>query len=307
MPRAIWTGAISFGLVNVPVRMYPAVETSDLEFDLVHVTDGGRIGYRKYCKLEEKLVPDEEIAKGYPVGRDSYVYLDDEDFAAAETKGHHTIEVLDFVPYDEIDPIYFERTSYLGPQDGSEHVYALLLRAMEKSGLVGIARYVLREREHLGCLRPRDGVITLEKMYFADEIRPVKEIAPAKVRVSAKELELAVELVGRFAGSWNPDKYEDTYRSRLLEVIEAKKKGEEIHVEPAGTPEAPGDLVEALRASLEAAKRGGNGKGGRSTASRRSGAKTRRSGAKTRRNGAKSRRNGGKKRSGSRAKASQKR
>jgi DNA end-binding protein Ku len=254
MPRAIWSGAISFGLVNVPVRMYSAIDTGDLEFDLLHVEDGGRIGYRKICKLEDEAVPDDEIVKGYEVDEGEYVYVTDEDFAAAEAEGYRTITIEDFVPYEEIDPIYFERTYYLGPQDGSEKVYALLRRAMEDSGLAGIARYVMRNREHLGCLRIREGVITLEKMYFADEIRPIDEIEPGNVKVGAKELEMAAELIAGFSGKWKPDRYRDTYRDRLLDIIKKKRKGKDVHAEAVREPEPPADLVEALQASVEAAK-----------------------------------------------------
>jgi DNA end-binding protein Ku len=255
MPRAIWTGAVSFGLVNVPVRMYSAIDTTDLEFDLIHEEDGGRIGYRKVCKLEDEPVPDEEIVKGYEVAEGEYVYVSDEDFAAAEAESYRTITIEDFVPYEDIDPIYFERTYYLGPQDGSERVYALLRRAMEDSGLAGIARYVMRNREHLGCLRIREGVITLEKMYFADEIRPIDEIEPGNVRVGAKELEMAADLIASFAGKWKPDRYRDTYRDRLLDVIKKKRKGKDVHAEAVREREAPTDLVEALQASVEAAKK----------------------------------------------------
>ncbi len=262
MPRAIWTGAISFGLVNVPVRMYSAIDEQSLQFNFVHEKDGSRIGYEKYCKLEEKPVPDDEIVKAYEVEKGEYVYMSDEDFEAAEVEGYKTIEITDFVPYDEIDPIYFERTYYLGPQEGSEKVYALLLRAMEDAGLAAVARYVMRERENLGCLRIRDGVIALEKMFFADEIRPTDEITPKRTKVDERELEMAAQLIDRFSGSFDPGKYEDTYRKRLLEIIKAKHKGEEVHVEPVEAPEEPEDLLAALRASLEASKarRGGRRK-----------------------------------------------
>lgn len=252
-PRAIWTGAVTFGLVNAPVRMYSAIDTTDLEFDLLHAEDGGRIGYQKYCKLEDELVTDEEIVKGYEIAKGEYVQVTEEDFAAAEVEGYRTIAIEDFVRYEEIDPIYFERTYYLGPVEGAEHVYALLARAMERSELVGIARYVMRNREHLGCLRIRDGVITLEKMYFADEIRPIDEIKAKKVAVSNKELEMAADLIDRFTRPWRPERYDDTYRDRLLDVIKAKRKGKAIRVEEAEEREAPEDLVEALRASVEAA------------------------------------------------------
>ena len=200
-------------------------------------------------------MPDDEIVKGYEVKEGEFVHVTDEDFAAAEVEGYRTIDIQDFVPYDDIDPIFFERTYYLGPQDGSERVYALLRKAMEESGLAGIASYVMRNREHLGCLRVREGVITLEKMYFADEIRPIDEIDPGSVRVGKEELEMAADLIDRFTGTWKPDRYRDTYRDRLLEVIEAKRKGKDVHVEEVPEREAPDDILTALRESVEAAKK----------------------------------------------------
>jgi DNA end-binding protein Ku len=234
--------------------MYSAIETKDLHFDLVHQPDGGPIGYQKYCKLEDEPVPNEEIVKAYEVERGEYVYLTEEDFAAAEAEGGRTIDVEDFVPYEEIDPIYFERTYHLGPEEGSERVYALFLRALERSGLAGVVRFVMRDREHLGCLRVREGVLTLERMYFADEVRPVEGIALGKVKVDERELELAEQLIDRFSGSWEPERYHDTYRERLLAIVEAKQKGEEVHAERVPEPEEPADLLEALRASVDAAK-----------------------------------------------------
>ncbi|MBD0330148.1 MAG: Ku protein [Thermoleophilia bacterium] len=274
MPRAIWTGSISFGLVNVPVRMHSAIDEQDLDFDLIHEKDGGHIGYQKYCKLEDDVVPTDEIVKGYEVEKGEYVYLSADDFQAAEAENHKTIDIRDFVPYEEIDPIYFERTYYLGPQEGAERVYALLVRAMEESGLAAIATYVLRDRQHLGCLRIRDGVILLEKMFFADEIRPGDEIAPGDVEVDERELEMAAQLIDRFAGTFEPEQYEDTYRARLLEIVEAKRKGEEVHVERTKEPEEPGDLLAALRASLEATK--GGRAAGRSARGKRASAKSER-------------------------------
>src|SRR5215211_4747723 len=153
MPRAIWTGTISFGLVNVPVRMYSAIDEHDLRFHFVHEPDGSRIGYEKLCKLEEKPAPDDEIVKAFELEDGEYVYMSDEDFEAARVEGHRTIEITDFVPFEAIDPIFFERTYYLGPQEGSERVYSLLSRAMEDSGLAGVSNYVMRDRQYLGALR----------------------------------------------------------------------------------------------------------------------------------------------------------
>ncbi len=254
MPRAIWSGSISFGLVNVPVRMFSAIDENDLRFHLIHEPDSSRIGYQKICKNEEKPVPDDEIVKAFEFEKDEYVVLEDEDFEAARTEGVKTIEISDFVPYEEIDPIYFERTYYLGPQDGGEKVYVLLRNAMEKSGLAAIAKYVMRDRQNLGCLRVREGTLTLEKMFFHDELRPVEEIAPKGVRIAKGELEMATALIEQFTGAFKPERYEDTYRAALCKVIKAKRKGETITAPEPEADEQPADLLAALKASVEAAK-----------------------------------------------------
>ena len=255
MPRAIWSGSIAFGLVNAPVKMYSAIDEHDLELHLVHEKDGSPIGYEKVCKKEGKKVPSDEIVKAYEVREGDFVYLTEEDFKAAEEEGYRTIEVLDFVPHDEIDPIVFQRTFYLGPADGAEKVYALLVKAMESSGLSAVARYVFHNKQQLGTLRIRDGVITLENMYFADEIRPTDGIAPSgRVRVDKRELEMAETLIARFTTSFDHTRYEDEYRGRLLEVVKKKRKGEDVHAPPQDERDAPTDLLEALRASVDAAK-----------------------------------------------------
>ncbi len=255
MPRALWTGSISFGLVNVPVRMYSAISETDLRFHLIHEPDGGRIGYQKICKQEGEPVPDDEIVKGFEFEKDEFVVLEDADFEAARTEGVKTIELSDFVPYDDIDPIYFEKTYYLGPQDGGEKVYALLREAMERTGLAGLGKFVMRDRQHLGCLRVREGALTLEKMFFHDEIRPLDEIAPGNVKVGKTELEMATSLIEQFSGEFDPKRYEDTYREALCEVIKAKRKGKTVTAPEPEAEEEPGDLMAALRASVEAAKR----------------------------------------------------
>jgi DNA end-binding protein Ku len=251
MPRAIWSGSISFGLVNVPVRLFSAVSEHTLHFHYVHEKDDSRIGYEKICKLEERPVPDSEIVKAFEYESGEYVYMTDEDFEAAKTEAVRAIEIRDFVPYEQIDPIFFRHTYYVAPQDGAEKVYSLLVRAMEESGLAGIAKFVMRDRQNLGCLRVRDGVITLEQMYFADEIRPVEEVAPERAKVEANELKMAAQLIDSVAGDFDPSQYRDSYRDALCEIIEAKRKGKEVHVAPAEEPEEPTDLMAALRASVE--------------------------------------------------------
>ena len=260
MPRALWTGAISFGLVNVPVRMYSAIAEHDLHFHLIHEPDGSRIGYQKICKAENEPVPEDEIVKAFEFEPGEFVVLTDEDFAAARVEGVKTIEISDFVPYEEIDPIYFERTYYLGPQKGAEKVYSLLRDAMEETGLAAIAKYVLRDRQSLGCLRVRQGTLTLEQMLFHDEIRPLDDVAPDEVEVPKAELDLAIALIEKFTGPFEPERYEDTYRDALCEVIKAKRKGETISSPEPEADEEPADLLAALKASVEAAKRSGGSK-----------------------------------------------
>ena len=253
MPRSIWSGSIAFGLVAIPVRMVTAVSEHSLHFNLLHRKDSSPIGYEKVCKKEGKQVPDDEIVKAYETSKGKYVEIEDEDFEAARAEGYRTFDISDFVAVGEIDPIYFERSYYLLPQEGGEKVYALLVRAMEDAGLAAVGTFVMREREHVGCLRIRGGIVMLERMYFADEIVPADELRPARPRVGKKELEMAKALIDRFTGQFDPSKYQDTYTDRLLEVIQRKRKGETVTVEtpPESEEEAP-DLMTALRASIEA-------------------------------------------------------
>jgi len=256
MPRAIWSGAITFGLVNVPVRMYSAVSEHTLHFHYIHEKDSSPIGYQKICKQEDKPVPDDEIVKAFEYEKGEYVFMDDEDFEAARVQGYKTIDITDFVPYADIDPIYFAKTYYLGPQDGAEKVYSLLVRAMEDSELAGVAKFVMRDRQYLGCLRVREGVITLEQMYFADEVRPVDEINVDGTSVGKEELTMAQRLIESFTREFEPEKYKDTYRDELCAVIKAKRKGKDVHRAPEPEEEEATDLLSALRASIEQARGG---------------------------------------------------
>jgi DNA end-binding protein Ku len=265
-PRAIWTGSISFGLVNVPVRVYTAVHEHKLQFHLVHERDDGPIGYQKVCKLEDKPVDDDEIVKAFEYAKGKYVALTDEDFGAVRVEGQHTIDLEDFVPYEQIDPTFFAHTYLVGPEDGAERPYALLVRAMGESGLAAIGKFVLRNRQYLGCLRVRDGALTLEQMYFADEVDSPATVAPDKrPKVAKRELDLALDLIEGLAGDWDPGKYEDTYHDALAKLIERKRKGQDVHevAEPEEEPEAAADLMEALRQSVARAKSGGKAAGGR--------------------------------------------
>jgi DNA end-binding protein Ku len=260
MPRAIWSGSIVFGLVNVPARIYSAVSEHKLHFNLVHEPDGSPIGYQKICKAEDKPVPDDEIVKAFEYKKGEWVFMEDEDFEAARVEGYRTIEITDFVPYDEIDPIFFAKTYYVGPQDGGERVYALLVQAMEDSGLAGISKFVMRDRQYLGALRVREGVITLEQLYFGDEIRDPESIRPKVGKVEKRELQMAAQLIESYTTEWEPEKYEDTYRDALYAVIERKRKGEDVHRAPEPEEEEPTDIMDALRRSLESRTSGGAGR-----------------------------------------------
>jgi DNA end-binding protein Ku len=277
MPRAIWSGTIAFGLVSAPVRLYSAISEHDLDLHLIHVADGSRIGYVKVCKAEGEPVPDDEVAKGYETNG-KVVLLEDADFEAARGEGAKTIEIRDFVPYEQIDPMYFERTYYLGPQPGAEKVYRLLVEAMEQAGLAAVVEYFFRDREQLGCMRVHDGVLLLEKMYYADEVRPYDEVRPdRRGKLDEAELDLALTLIERFRGDFHPERYEDTYRERLLEVVRRKRRGEAIEAQAPEEEEAPTDLLAALRASVEQAKRSRTG-GGRSDRRGHDGARSKRNG-----------------------------
>jgi DNA end-binding protein Ku len=254
--RSLWSGSISFGLVNAPVRLYSAIQEQQLHFHLLHRKDDSPIGYEKICKKEGKPVPDDEIVKAYEYAKGKFVYVEDEDFAAARVEGFKTIDISDFVPYEDIDPIYFAKTYYVGPDEGAERVYSLLARAMEDSGLAAVAKFVMRDRQHLGVLRVREGVITLEQLYFADEIRDISEIKASRKKVDAKELQMAERLIDSFTSEWKPEKYKDTYRDELTAVVDAKRKGKQVHAgaEVEEEAEAP-DLMTALRQSIDAQKK----------------------------------------------------
>ncbi|HET7127712.1 MAG TPA: Ku protein [Gaiellaceae bacterium] len=261
-PRSLWSGSITFGLVNVPVRVYSAVHEHKLQFHLVHAKDDGPIGYEKVCKLEEKPVPSDEIVKAFEHKKGELVHLTDEDFKAVQVEGQRTIELEDFVPYDEIDPTFFAHTYLVAPGEGAEKTYALLVRAMEESGLAGIGKFVMRNRQYLGCLRVRGKGLTLEQMHFADEVDPPEGVMPDRLpSVPSKELDMALSLISAFSGKWKPEKYKDTYTAELRKVVRAKAQGKEVHRAPETEEEAPPDLMDALRASVEQVQRRSRSRG----------------------------------------------
>ena len=248
--RAIWSGTISFGLVSVPVRMYTATESKELRFHFLDRRDMSPIGYEKVSKESGEAVPSDEVVRAFEVEKGRYVPLEDEDLDRLDVELTHSIDICDFVDLSEIDPIYFRKAYYLLPQDGAEKPYRLLVRALEETGKVGIAKVVIRNKQHLAALRSYDGRLILETMYYADEIRQPEEM-DGKARLQKAEVEMAKSLVENLSEPFEPDKYDDTYRKELLDLIRAKAKGEDL---PEPKEEDEGqvvDLMAALRESVE--------------------------------------------------------
>jgi DNA end-binding protein Ku len=256
MPRSMWKGAISFGLVTIPVAVYPATEEKTLRFNQLHDEDGGRIRYKRVCEKDGEEVPFEHIVKGFEIEKDRYVILTDEDFDAVPVESSRAIDIQQFVDLDEIDPVMFKKSYYLIPDETGAKAYALLREAMSEDGRVGIAKVSFRDKEHLAALRFKDDAFVLETMYWPDEIREADfGAADVHAKVRGQELEMARQLIESLTSDWSPEEYSDEYREQLQKIVEAKVNGEEIEiVEPEPTAKVV-DLMEALKASVAAAKK----------------------------------------------------
>jgi DNA end-binding protein Ku len=263
--RAIWTGALAFGLVNVPVGLYSAREDRSVRFHQFQRGTSARIRYRRVNEETGEQVDYADIVKGYDLGGGQYVIVTPEELEAVEPGRSRTIDISDFVDGAELDPIYFSKTYYLAPQsDQAERAYALLLEAMTRAQKIAIAQFVMRSKQYLAAIRPEADVLVLETLYFADEIRdPIQQIdqLPAAASFSDRDLDMAVQLVESMSSAWQPESYHDTYRERVLELIEDKQAGKEVVTEQQQAPATNVvDLMAALRASIDAAKgRGGGG------------------------------------------------
>jgi DNA end-binding protein Ku len=257
MPRAIWTGAISFGLVNVPVKLYSAVSKKTVRFHQLHAADGVRIQQKRVCPAEDKEVPYEEIVKGYEISPDRYVVITPEELEAIEPRKTKTIDIEDFVDLDEIDPLFYDHPYYLLPGQGAQKPYKLLVEAMRKANKVAVARVVIRTKEQLVAIRPVEDILAMASMNFADEVidpDSFDEAPGEETDTSKREVEMAQQLIDSLTSKFDPSKYSDTYRERVLEMIEAKADGQEIAVQPVEEAEPVPDLMAALEASLAAAK-----------------------------------------------------
>jgi DNA end-binding protein Ku len=261
MARAIWSGAINFGLVSVPVKLYTAVKKKDVAFHQVDEKTGARIRNKRVSEKTGREVPYEQIAKGYEVANDEYVVIEPKELEKLDPEATHTVDIEDFVELEQIDPIYYEHTYYLAPDTGGDKAYALLLKAMKDSGKVAIGRVVIRTKQYLAAIRPYDRALALETMYFPDEIVPLEEIRglPKQQRLSERELKMAKQLIGSLSTDFDADKYHDEYRKRVQDLIKKKAKGQTvtIHEQAKETPKVV-DLIEALKASVE--KSGGSKK-----------------------------------------------
>jgi DNA end-binding protein Ku len=274
MARAIWSGSISFGLVNVPVKVYAAVKQQDLSFHQFEEDTNARIRYKKVSEKTGKEVPSDRIAKGYELSKGHYVMLDPEELESFAPRTTRTIDIEDFVSLEEIDPIYYDHTYYLSPEggEGAERAYSLLLQAMEKQKKVAIGRVVMRGKQYLAAIRPfAEGALALSTMLFYDEVVPIEEIEGLPVKrsgVSDREVKMAAQIIESLTRNWDPERYTDTDREQVLDFIEKKAAGEEVVIEEE--PERPPavDLMAALEASLAAAKKTPAKKSSSSTAKR---------------------------------------
>ncbi len=255
MPRAIWKGAVSFGMVSIPVKLYTATEEKDVAFHMLHRKDHARIRQQRYCPEDEAVIEWNDIVKGYEIAPDQYVVMEPEDFDKVPVDTAHAIEITDFVPLAQIDPIYYQKTYYLEPEKIGAKPFALLREVLKDSKLVALAKVTLRQKEQLCTLRLYEHTIALETMFYADEIRGTDALdVPEAGDLCERELAMAKSLVEMLTGDFHPEQYTDNYRAALLELIERKAEGEEIK-RPAPVAGKVTDLMEALRQSIDAAKR----------------------------------------------------
>jgi DNA end-binding protein Ku len=255
----MWSGAISFGLVNIPIKMFTAVSRKSVSFNQIDTRTGSRIQYRKVSAADGEEVASEQIAKGYQLSSGEYVLVGDDELAALDPEATRTIDIEQFVDLEEIDPIYYDSPYYVAPDKAARKPYALLTRAMEEEGKVALARFVMRSKQYLAALRPKDGVLVMSTMVYADEVNDPKELGEfddvAEVDVSDRELRMASQLVESLTEPFEPERFEDTYRNQVLELIERKAAGEELVAAPAPVAEEKVvDLMAALEASVRDAK-----------------------------------------------------
>jgi DNA end-binding protein Ku len=256
MPRSIWNGVISFGMVSIPVKLFTATDSKDVSFHLLHKKDNARLKQLRVCSVDDEVVEWDDIVRGYEYARDQHVILDDEDFEKLPLASKHTIELSAFVEAKEIDPIFYEKSYYLEPDEVGVKPFALLMKALTEKKLTAVAKIAIRNKERLCALRAMDGTLVLETLFYADEVRAERGTELPEVEVSDRELEMAEALIDLLTEPFDPEKYHDKYRDALMQVIEAKLEGQELAEAPAAAPAKVVDLMAALKASVDAAKKG---------------------------------------------------
>ena len=255
MASTVWKGHLTFGLVSFPVRLYSAARSESISFNQLHKHDGSRIKQVLYCQAEDKPIPRSEIVKGFEYEKDRYVVVEDEEIKKVAPATAKVMEILEFVKSDDVDPIYLETSYYMAPDEAGEKPYALLFEALTKTGYAGIAKIAMHNREHIVVLRPGEKGVLMHTMYYTHEIRQVDEFRTDLSLVKDKELALATNLIEALAADFDPSKYTDEYRDNLLRMIEQKKAGEEVVATPEPQQSKVIDIMEALKASLAAAKK----------------------------------------------------
>jgi DNA end-binding protein Ku len=257
--RAIWKGSISFSLINIPIALYPATRREELKFRLLRSSDLSPVNYKRVAESDGKEVPWDQIVKGYEYEKGKFIVLKDEDFKRADIEATQSVDIIDFVELEEINPIFFDKPYYMEPEKRGEKAYSLLREALKKTGKVGIAKVVIKTRQHLAAVKPQKNLLALELMHFAEEIIDTAELkVPANSSHGAKELEMATDLVQKMSSKWDPNKYQDDYRHALLEVIHEKVETGGKEIPAKGAPKKPTnvvDLVSVLQESLAHAEK----------------------------------------------------
>ena len=256
MARAIWSGAISFGMVSIPVELYGATESKDIRFNLIHATCGSKLQQRRWCPTDEVDVPWNDVARGFEYAKGQYVILTDEDFEQLPLPSTHTIDLTAFVEQGDIDPVFYERSYYLEPDERARKPYALLLKALEQKKLSAVGSITIRKKEQLCVIRPHSDTIMLETLFYPDEIREERGVDLGKVKVSDREMDMAFTLIDLLKRPFDPSEYKDHYREALAQLIEAKLDGKQVVSAPPTKEARVFDLAEALKRSVEAAKKG---------------------------------------------------
>jgi DNA end-binding protein Ku len=257
-PRSIATGTISFGLVSIPVRLYPATQpTGTVSFNLLHAKDGSRLKQQYVCAQDGEKVERDDMVKGFEFAKDRYVTFTAEELKALEEIATQTIDIAEFVPLADVDPVYFDRAYHLGPEKGGAKAYRLLAEALERAGKAALARYAARGKGYLVLIRPSGGRLVMQQLLYADEVRPVEDIPVDDAELKEPEVQLALQLIEQTASEgFHPERYEDGVKKRILEAIDRKVQGQEIQVAAPAEPQAQViDLMDALKASLAAAER----------------------------------------------------